>query len=111
MPSDFTVCISYLCYESVKLAFILLFLDSATYHKAVDGGKLTDIYKHFRKQLKQFLHHSGHVTCVSEDPEQFKQVVAAFDVYERQVSHMENNFVEIKTFLLGKTGMVPIFLQ
>ena len=78
-----------------QIGFILLFLDSATYRKAVDGGKLTDIYKHFKKQLKQFLHHSGNVTCVSEDPEQFKQVVAAFDVYEQQVSLMENNFVEI----------------
>lgn len=48
---------------------------------------------------------------MSEDPEQFKQVVAAFDVYEQQVSLMENSFVEINTFLLGKTGMVPIFLQ
>ena len=70
------------------MAFILLFLGSATYRKAGDGGKHTDIYKHFRKQLKQFLHHSGHATCVSENPQQVKQVVAAFDVYEQQVSLM-----------------------
>ena len=67
------------------MGFILLFLDSATHRKSSDVGRLADVYKHFRKRIKQFLHHSGHATCVSEDPEQFKQVVAAFDEYERQV--------------------------
>ena len=86
---NFNVGVSYLCYEIIihlrirKLACILLFLDSSNYRKSSDVGRVADIYKHLRKRIKQFLHHSGHATCVSEDSEQFKQVVAAFDEFEQ----------------------------